>query len=250
MRPRNLRFLLPSQDSSSLVDPATVSVIGVVGKQGAVQSPSTNNSPEKKPKKDKATTSKDKKSVESKSAMDSRIEEVDHKYSDRFNRLEALLISKSFQPTFSSSVKVTPSLSLPANVAKGTENFFQPTSSEGTGKHFSGVKHQLTSQLGSDRHLPSSKRTGKDFSAVKNQSTSQLQSDRHQPGSSPSECTGTDFSAAKHQSTSQLRSDRHCQWQCELRLLKEDQPDLSMRQSGPFLQSGESLTRWTSVHPL
>ena len=28
------------------------------------------------------------------------------------------------------------------------------------------------------------------------------------------------------------------QWQHKLRLLKEDQPDLSMRQSGPFLQSG------------
>ena len=36
------------------------------------------------------------------------------------------------------------------------------------------------------------------------------------------------------------------QWQHELRLLKEDQPDLSMRQSGPFLQSGASVTRWTS----
>ena len=30
------------------------------------------------------------------------------------------------------------------------------------------------------------------------------------------------------------------QWQQELRLLREDQPDLSMRQSGPFLQSGAS----------
>ena len=28
------------------------------------------------------------------------------------------------------------------------------------------------------------------------------------------------------------------QWQNELRVLKEDQPDQSMRQSGPFLQSG------------
>ena len=36
------------------------------------------------------------------------------------------------------------------------------------------------------------------------------------------------------------------QWQHELRLLKEDQPDLSMRQSGPFLQSGASVIRWTS----
>ena len=40
------------------------------------------------------------------------------------------------------------------------------------------------------------------------------------------------------------------QWQQGLRLLKEDQPDQSMRQSGPFLQSDASLIRWTSGHPL
>ena len=40
------------------------------------------------------------------------------------------------------------------------------------------------------------------------------------------------------------------QWQQELRLLKEDQPDPSMRQSGPFLQSGASVIRWTSGHHL
>ena len=40
------------------------------------------------------------------------------------------------------------------------------------------------------------------------------------------------------------------QWQQELRLLKEDQPDQSMRQSGPFLRSGVSLIRWTSGHHL
>ena len=40
------------------------------------------------------------------------------------------------------------------------------------------------------------------------------------------------------------------QWQHELRLLKEDQPDLSMRQSGPILQSGASVIRWTSGHHL
>ena len=37
------------------------------------------------------------------------------------------------------------------------------------------------------------------------------------------------------------------QWQHELRHLKEDQPDQSMRQSGPFLQNGASLIRWTST---
>ena len=38
------------------------------------------------------------------------------------------------------------------------------------------------------------------------------------------------------------------QWQHKLRLLKEDQPDPSMRQSGSFLQSGASVIRWTSGH--
>ena len=38
--------------------------------------------------------------------------------------------------------------------------------------------------------------------------------------------------------------------QNELRLLNEDQPDPSMRQSGPFLQSGASVIGWTSGHHL
>ena len=40
------------------------------------------------------------------------------------------------------------------------------------------------------------------------------------------------------------------QWEQELKLLKGDQPDQSMRQSEPFLQSGASLIRWISGHPL
>ena len=46
------------------------------------------------------------------------------------------------------------------------------------------------------------------------------------------------------------KQSRSRQWQQELRLLREDQPDQSMRQSGPFLQSGASLIRWTSRHHL
>ena len=38
-------------------------------------------------------------------------------------------------------------------------------------------------------------------------------------------------------------------WQQELRLHKEDQPDQSLRQSGPFLQSGASAIRWTQDTP-
>ena len=37
-------------------------------------------------------------------------------------------------------------------------------------------------------------------------------------------------------------------WQHELRL-RDDQPDQSMRQSWPLLQSGASVFRWTSGHP-
>ena len=40
------------------------------------------------------------------------------------------------------------------------------------------------------------------------------------------------------------------QWQHELRLLRGDQPDQYMRQSGPFLQSGASAIGWTSGHTL
>ena len=40
------------------------------------------------------------------------------------------------------------------------------------------------------------------------------------------------------------------QWQQGMRLLKGDPLDQSMRQSGPFLQSGVTLIRWTSGHPL
>ena len=40
------------------------------------------------------------------------------------------------------------------------------------------------------------------------------------------------------------------QWQHELWLLKGDQPDPSMRQNGPFLQSGALVIRWTSGHHL
>ena len=40
------------------------------------------------------------------------------------------------------------------------------------------------------------------------------------------------------------------QWHHELRLLKEDQPDQSMRQSGPFVQRSTSVIRCTSGQPL
>ena len=49
--------------------------------------------PEKKAKKEKSTTSKSTKTVDSKSATDGKTEELDQKWSDRFNYLEALLMA-------------------------------------------------------------------------------------------------------------------------------------------------------------
>ena len=95
----------------TLVDPSIVSVIGAVSDTASVSSPPS-AVPEKKSKKDKPSSSKSKKTVE-KSATDKKMEELDQKWSDRFHRLEALLMSKTFQPTFSSAVKVTPSHSPP-----------------------------------------------------------------------------------------------------------------------------------------
>ena len=140
-----------------------------------------------------------------KSATDKKIEELNQKWSDRFNRLEALLMSKTFQPTFSLSVKVTPTHSPPTTIAKDTEPFFHSTSSERTGQDFSAM-HQSASQLSQETTI-TSEHTGRGSSAALHQPFSQLRSDLQQQKSSP-KCTVSDFSAAKHQSTSQLVSDR------------------------------------------
>ena len=84
----------PMKDSTELIDPASVSVIGVVGQQDTVKqhdsakSPSSSSMPpEKKTKKEKVA-SEARKSSEA-SSTDSKIAELDSKWSEFFNRLEA-----------------------------------------------------------------------------------------------------------------------------------------------------------------
>ena len=150
----------PTNDSS-LVDPSAVSVIRVVGDAKSDKSPVL--PPEKKLKKDKAPT-KAKKGKASTSTSDDRISELDQKWSERFNRLEALLLSKSLQPTFSSKVRITPSHSLPTNIARDTEPFFQPTS-----------------RTLDDPSTP--QRTGRDFGAAQQPSAGKLPTDSSASGS-------------------------------------------------------------------
>ena len=113
-----------SQPTDELIDPSSVSVIGVVG------GPSTDKSPvppEKKAKKDKPSV-KPKKSATAtlSSATEDKLTALEDKWSDRFNRLESLLLAKSMEPAFSSDVRVAPSHSAPPNVTRDSEPFFQP----------------------------------------------------------------------------------------------------------------------------
>ena len=63
-------------------------------------------------------------------STDQRFEKLDQKWSDRFNRLEALLLAKTLdqpqqEPTFS-TVRVVPAHSAPANVIR-SEAYIKPT---------------------------------------------------------------------------------------------------------------------------
>ena len=192
------------------MDPASVAVIGVVGDSSAAKIDSA--PPEKKPKKEKVPA-KPKKSVDT-STTDSKISELDQKWSERLNRIEALLLAKSLNPAFTSEVRVSPTHSPPAGISKDSEPFFQPShrSRESlpdrrTGPDTHALQHKSAGKLQSDSSRPkpsSSGRTGPD-TAEKLQSTGKLSSDRHQGGSLPSDSDQTSY---KLQSTSKLLSDR------------------------------------------
>ena len=139
-------------------------------------------------------------------------------------------MSKSFQPTFSSDVRVIPPRSPPANVLKDSEPFFQPThrpvdtsptvKCTGPDTHaamqLSAGKLKLTRTL-MDRHLQSALaqmsmlpdvstlgRTGPDIAALQHQSAGKPHSDLHQPESLSS---NSDPAPSRHQSTSKLVTD-------------------------------------------
>ena len=119
----------------------------------------------------KSGTDKCVKLVGSKSATDTKIAELNQKMSDRFNCLEALLMVRTFEPTFSLSVKVTPTHSPAAGAGKDTTLFIR-------------LSQRVT--------VSSTEFPGTDSSAVKHQSTSKTQTSR--PGPTSSEHTGINFS--------------------------------------------------------
>ena len=142
----------PDSLSPTLVDPALVSLVGVVdgqttsGLSGPVEkkakkmdskkssSSSSSSKPAKAEKSVKSSTSRPPaasstdQGKSSSSSTNARFSELDKKWSDRFNRLEALLLAKTVdqpqQPVFS-TVKVTPSHAPPANVVR-PDPFLKP----------------------------------------------------------------------------------------------------------------------------
>ena len=169
-----------TQPTEELVDPSSVSVIGFVGETASSKSPVP---PEKKPKKDKPPTKVKKSTTATSSSVDDKFSALDDKWSERFNRLEALLLAKSMEPTFSADVRVTPVHSPPANVACDSEPFFQLT----------------------NRPVDTSQRTGPDFSAALQPSASKLTRDTPLHGSSSSERTGPDIIVSQQQSAGKLK---------------------------------------------
>ena len=124
----------PSQDSDQLVDLSSVSVIWVVDEQGSVKSPASVPPPDKKPKKDNKNSKKEKspstKASKHSTDTEDKFSELDNKWSKHFSRQEALIMAKSFEPTFSSKVKVTPTHSPPHDVENVSEPFIRPSTSK------------------------------------------------------------------------------------------------------------------------
>ena len=204
----------PTSEDYSLVDPTTVSVIGAVGDTGVDKSPAI--PPEKKSKKEKQPV-KTKKDKPSSLSVD-RFTELDQKWSERFNRLEALLLSKSLQPTFSSEVRVTPSHSPPTTVARDTEPFFQPTSRtselpfQHTGPDISAVTQHSAGTLPSQDIASgnsASQRTGPDSNAAQQLSAGKLSSEDSTSSSSTSRRTGPDTVALEQKSAGKPKLEQH-----------------------------------------
>ena len=92
----------PTKDSEDLVDPASVSVIGPVEKSSTSKPTVEAPPPDKKVKKDSKKVGKKDKSptatVSKPPSADDKIADLDSKWAERFNRLEALILSKNFEP--------------------------------------------------------------------------------------------------------------------------------------------------------
>ena len=112
--------------------------------------------------------------------------QTDQKWSDHFNKLEALLMARTldWEPTFQ-TVKVAPTHSPPASVVRSTNPFSKP------------ADRPTSQSTPSSSDLP-----GTDSSAAKHQSTSKFHTDRpHSDQPRTSELTGTNLPVLHRKAT-------------------------------------------------
>ena len=106
-----------SSSAPTLVDPAHVSVLGKVEKVKAVDStPTTKNT--KRSESPKPSSNKKKSSSSKPSAED--LKQLDEKWAERFSRLEAMLLAKTF------TVPVEPVVKPASDVTPSQKPFFDP----------------------------------------------------------------------------------------------------------------------------
>ena len=134
--------------------------------QGTVKSPGTSStasskkkkgtSTEPKPQTSKSASEKPTKSQTSskthRSSADSRINELDQKWSERFNRLEAILLAKTIdkpEPGFT-TFKVTPTHSPPTNSAISKQPFIKPHKTDSSGTDLASQRQASDQSQASD----------------------------------------------------------------------------------------------------
>ena len=110
-----------TSSTPTLVDPAHVSVLGKVEKVKAVQSTPTTKKT-KRSESPKPSASKKRSSSSRPSAED--LKELDDKWAERFSRLEAMLLAKTF------IVPVEPVVKPASDVTPTEKPFFEPTTSK------------------------------------------------------------------------------------------------------------------------
>ena len=111
-----------TQPTDELVDPSSVSIIGVVSGPSADKSPAP---PEKEPKKDKPPTKSKKSSSSALFCHGRQVFSPRGQMGGSFQQARSLL-ARSIEPTFSSDVRVAPDHPPPGNVTRDSEPFFQP----------------------------------------------------------------------------------------------------------------------------
>ena len=248
----------PSKDTESLVDPSVVAVLGAVDKQGTVKSPPTVAPPPPPPPRKKQGKRKlPRLRLLNLLLVVQRILKL-HSWMkngpDRFNRLEAILLARTIEPTFSSSVKVTPTHSPLASAVHSTELFIKPVhpvpaTSEFTGTGFSAEKHQSTSQTENNRPTNASMLPGTGSSAPKHQPTSKAQSIR------PTSTEPSTGSSAVKRSTSKHRPQSNQPSSTDRPLPSDDQdtgsPALHRARRDTSVSSiSEAVSDLSDQHPL